>query len=114
NKTSRRCHHASAANTGLQVVIVALERDLSFRFPLMCGDDVRHVQQALIRAGKLSGTADGIFGEQTKAAVRDFQKEPNADNPIIAVDGIVGRDTWSALFSERAAVPPAAGPAVPG
>jgi soluble lytic murein transglycosylase-like protein len=80
----------------------------------MCGDDVRHVQQALIRAGALaSGTADGIFGEKTQAAVRVFQKKLNVNNPQIAVDGIVGRDTWSALFSQRVAVPIDAGPTVP-
>jgi hypothetical protein len=92
---------------------VALERELSFRFPMMCGDDVRHVQQALIRAGALPGAADGIFGEKTKQAVLAFQNQLKARNPSVNVDGIVGRDTWSALFSDRAAVQPAAGLTVP-
>ena len=30
---------------------LVLDRDLSFRFPLLSGEDVRAVQQALIRAG---------------------------------------------------------------
>ena len=35
---------------------------------------------------------DGIFGAQTEAAVRKFQEIAN-----LAVDGIVGRETWYAL-----------------
>ena len=36
---------------------------------------------------------DGIFGPRTEAAVRDFQSNEN-----LAVDGIVGRNTWTALL----------------
>lgn len=36
--------------------------------------------------------ADGIFGPNTKAAVEDFQ-----ENRGIAVDGVVGDETWGAL-----------------
>jgi peptidoglycan hydrolase-like protein with peptidoglycan-binding domain len=36
---------------------------------------------------------DGIFGPKTEAAVRDFQQNEN-----LAVDGIVGRQTWTALL----------------
>jgi peptidoglycan hydrolase-like protein with peptidoglycan-binding domain len=37
---------------------------------------------------------DGIFGPKTDAAVRDFQQNEN-----LSVDGIVGRQTWTALLS---------------
>jgi peptidoglycan hydrolase-like protein with peptidoglycan-binding domain len=36
---------------------------------------------------------DGIFGPRTEAAVRDFQQNEN-----LGVDGIVGRQTWTALL----------------
>lgn len=89
---------------------MALVRDLAFRLPMQTGADVREVQQALARAGVLNPSgADGIFGPGTRDAVIAFQKMLHARNPAIAVDGIVGRDTWSALFSDRAATDPTGG-----
>jgi peptidoglycan hydrolase-like protein with peptidoglycan-binding domain len=41
---------------------------------------------------KLNINADGIFGSDTEKAVRRFQREK-----ALAVDGVVGRQTWSAL-----------------
>ena len=38
---------------------------------------------------------DGDFGSDTESAVRQFQKRS-----CIAVDGIVGKDTWAELLSE--------------
>jgi zinc D-Ala-D-Ala carboxypeptidase len=38
---------------------------------------------------------DGIFGPKTEAAVRDFQQNAN-----LAVDGIVGTQTWTALLRQ--------------
>ncbi len=83
-----------------------LGRELSWKFPLMRGDDVREVQRALIRDGSLTGSADGIFGPATHDGVVAFQRKLRARNPTIDVDGIVGRDTWSALFSDRASADP--------
>ena len=40
------------------------------------GDDVRQLQQALIDLGFLKGSADGIFGSKTEAAVRASRKVP--------------------------------------
>ena len=40
--------------------------------------------------------ADGKFGAKTESAVRKFQ----ADNGLV-VDGICGRNTWSALQSSQ-------------
>ena len=91
---------------------MALARELSFRLPLQRGDDVRAVQQALIRAGTLAGAADGIFGPATHRAVVDFQRRMQARHPGFAADGIVGRQSWSALFPE-AAPHPLAGAAIP-
>lgn len=79
-----------------------LSRELSWRFPMMKGDDVREVQRALIRDGSLDAGADGIFGQMTSEAVKQFQRKLRERNPKIDVDGVVGRDTWSALFPDLA------------
>jgi peptidoglycan hydrolase-like protein with peptidoglycan-binding domain len=93
---------------------MALDRELAFRLPMMTGDDVRRVQQALVRAGVLTASgADGIFGPGTREAVVAFQRQMAARNPAITVDGIVGRDTWSALFPDSAAAQPAPGVSAP-
>jgi peptidoglycan hydrolase-like protein with peptidoglycan-binding domain len=41
--------------------------------------------------------ADGVFGDQTEAAVIKFQSEHNLD-----ADGIVGAMTWAALEAKAA------------
>jgi hypothetical protein len=94
-------------------VTSTLARELAWRLPLLCGDDVREVQRALMRDGSFSGGADGIFGPATHDAVVAFQRKLNARNRAIDIDGIVGRDTWSALFPYRAAVRTALGFEVP-
>lgn len=50
------------------------------------GDDVRALQN------RLGIKADGIFGPQTAAAVRDFQTKAG-----LSADAIVGTKTWGAL-----------------
>lgn len=50
------------------------------------GDDVKKLQQ------QLGITTDGIYGKQTEAAVRDYQKKNN-----LAVDGIAGNQTLGSL-----------------
>ena len=61
------------------------------------GTDVAYVQQRLRDLGYLSGRADGIFGNATERAVRDFQ----AANGLTA-DGVVGPRTMRALESTSA------------
>ncbi len=56
------------------------------------GVGVRRAQYLLRHHGANIG-ADGIFGPQTDAAVRQFQQARN-----LAVDGIVGPQTWIALI----------------
>ena len=56
------------------------------------GTLVKTMQTKLIRWGYLTGTADGVFGPKTKAAVILFQKR----NGLVA-DGIVGTKTAQAM-----------------
>lgn len=59
------------------------------------GDDVKKLQQALVDAGYDVGKSgvDGIYGNATAAAVKQYQK----DNGL-AVDGIAGQYTLGSLY----------------
>lgn len=63
------------------------------------GNITRLIQQRLLNRGYTSlkehGGADGCFGGGTTTAVKNLQK-----NKGIGVDGIVGRNTWKALYSK--------------
>lgn len=59
--------------------------------PFMGGEDIRQVQQALIKAG-IDVKDDGIFGENTKTAVVQFQQREG-----LIPDGIVGPATLTEL-----------------
>ena len=56
------------------------------------GESVRQVQSRLNELGYWSGTADGIFGNNTLSAVRRFQSAKG-----LSADGIVGPKTYAAL-----------------
>ena len=71
------------------------------------GEEVREVQWRLSQWGYYQGAVDGIFGPQTYSAVRLFQQRNG-----LAVDGIVGRNTFNALGLPHRAPRPAA-PAAP-
>lgn len=60
--------------------------------PMLRGDDVRELQRRLNRLGFDTGHVDGAYGEQTQAAVRDFQL-----NAGLGPDGIAGQQTVQAL-----------------
>lgn len=65
--------------------------DLRLLIPPMQGERVRQLQEDLANVG-ISITVDGIFGEQTDAAVRKFQAEQG-----LSVDGIAGFVTQTKL-----------------
>jgi N-acetylmuramoyl-L-alanine amidase len=69
------------------------DRLLWRRAPMVRGDDVAEVQRLLGALGFDTGRVDGIFGDQTAVALRDFQR-----NAGLPVDGIVGPDTLTALL----------------
>ena len=87
------------ANTITPVpTIPALTRTLRLTSPYMTGDDVLLLQQRLLALGYTEiGTADGILGPNTDAAVRIFQTRNR-----LAIDGIVSQTTWNAIFSSTA------------
>ncbi|MBD5640348.1 N-acetylmuramoyl-L-alanine amidase [Clostridium botulinum] len=72
----------------------------SFSTPPTCrqgarGGITKTLQQMLINIGYPVGSygADGVFGNGTVIAIKALQKDCN-----LSVDGIVGRETWKALF----------------
>lgn len=56
------------------------------------GDEVKQIQTKLKRWGYYNGNVDGIYGSQTLAAVKSFQKKNG-----LTVDGIAGPKTLSAM-----------------
>ena len=60
----------------------------------MSGESVVILQKILISLNFLSGSADGVFGAQTSAAVKAAQANFNLEP-----DGVVGPATWRALLN---------------
>lgn len=58
------------------------------------GTQVKVLQWLLADKGQSPGNADGIFGKNTLAAVKAFQKAQG-----LSVDGIVGKNTWGKLLA---------------
>lgn len=68
------------------------DRMVYLRSPMTRGDDVTDLQQRLGRLGFDAGWIDGVFGPDTEAALREFQR-----NQGVTADGVVGRETVAAL-----------------
>jgi hypothetical protein len=90
-------------------------RTLRYVFPLIRGEDVRAVQQALIalHVDPPCGSADGVYGIHCATAVKTFQQHYNVAGRVtggaLPVDGQVDLPTWTALFlSAQGAQAPAA------
>ncbi|MGD1703591.1 peptidoglycan-binding domain-containing protein [Dapis sp. BLCC M229] len=60
------------------------------------GNDVESLQITLNEIGYGNLVVDGIFGSNTEKAVKQFQKDMS-----LAVDGIVGQNTWYVLLIDR-------------
>lgn len=56
------------------------------------GNDVKLIQQTLLKYGYFSGTVDGVFGKATYDAVVYFQRKNG-----LKADGVVGKSTAAAL-----------------
>ena len=68
------------------------DRPLYRRTPALRGDDVAELQQRLCALGFDTGRVDGIFGDATALALREFQQ-----NSALPVDGIAGGETLDEL-----------------
>jgi hypothetical protein len=64
------------------------------------GPDVKEAQEKLAELGYDVGLVDGIFGNKTRSAVRQFQ----TDNDL-PVTGIIDDDTWDTLKDAKKAEP---------
>lgn len=76
------------------------DRFLYRRTPMLRGDDVAELQRRLSALGFDTGRVDGIFGDATAGALRDFQR-----NAGLPVDGIAGAATLQSLLRVQARVP---------
>jgi len=72
------------------------ERLIYLRSPFYRGDDVRQLQDYLNTLGFNTGQVDGIYGETTERAVREFQR-----NVGLPSDGIFGPSTLNAIHNFR-------------
>ncbi|HZD59966.1 MAG TPA: peptidoglycan-binding protein, partial [Anaerolineae bacterium] len=72
------------------------DRLLYLRSPFFRGDDVRKLQKYLNTLGFNTGRVDGIYGETTERAVREFQQ-----NIGLPSDGIFGQSTLAAIQNLR-------------
>ncbi|MCA1726436.1 MAG: N-acetylmuramoyl-L-alanine amidase [Actinobacteria bacterium] len=75
------------------------DRTLYLHLPYLQGDDVLVLQRRLDVLGFDPGRHDGIFGDRTDRALRDFQR-----NVGLPVDGIVGATSVQALDRLRTGV----------
>lgn len=80
--------------------MVYASRFLRYENILMRGPDVTVLQKKLNSKGYNAGAVDGIFGEKTQLAVKTFQQSHS-----LPVDGIVGPETWSRLYSSPLLLP---------
>lgn len=78
------------------VIILSLQQGISINAATYKvgskGDTVKQIQTKLKNWGYYTGSADGVFGEQTKKAVISFQKKNG-----LTADGAVGKKTLAAL-----------------
>ncbi len=93
-QTALYSENAIPANNGAAEEETAKQQTLRYGSE---GEEVKTLQNRLITLGYLSGKADGIYGKNTKAAVKEFQKKNN-----LSADGVAGVLTQDALYSDKA------------
>lgn len=65
----------------------------------MSGENVRKLQEKLVALGYLNGSADGVFGGKTEAAVQAFQQASG-----LPASGIADSETQRCLYAAKAVV----------
>lgn len=60
------------------------------------GEEVRQAQTLLQQQGLYNGPIDGVYGLQTRNAVRAFQRSKN-----LVADGVIGTNTWSVMLNPQ-------------
>ena len=73
-----------------------VKRLLKLTSPLMKGDDVKEFQTLVNAEGYSPGKMDGVYGDNSAAACKAFQKASG-----LSVDGMCGDKTWAALEGRR-------------
>lgn len=87
--------YEKAEESGEKEAKPTFKRLLKYKSPMMRGGDVKSLQRLLAKAGQKPGAADGIFGKNTRNAVKSFQRAKR-----LTVDGIAGKNTITALGGE--------------
>lgn len=72
------------------------DRLIYLRSPFFRGDDVKELQRNLNMLGFNTGQVDGVYGETTERAVREYQR-----NVGLQSDGIFGPSTHAAIQNFR-------------
>ncbi|MBQ6369809.1 MAG: peptidoglycan-binding protein, partial [Parasporobacterium sp.] len=80
-----------------ETAVPAIVRDETLLKKGMTGDSVLSLQQALIRNGYLHAEADGIFGNKTEKALKQFEVYND-----LSVTGMVDQTLLSKVLSENA------------
>ena len=91
SQTQSKLYSATAKYASNPVVTANPEQTRSLSLG-MSGNDVYALQQRLIELRYLTGVADGFFGEETRAALIEFQKNNN-----LTADGNAGASTLKKL-----------------
>ena len=76
----------------LLFAILTLPANAAVYRPGSSGETVKQIQTNLKKWGYYKGAVDGIYGSQTTAAVKSFQRKNG-----LSVDGVVGTKTLAAL-----------------
>lgn len=84
--------YVKAAETSEKEAKPTFTRLLKYKSSMMRGEDVRTLQKLLTKAGQKAGAIDGIFGKNTRNAVKSYQRAKR-----LTVDGIAGKNTITAL-----------------
>lgn len=91
NAEARKTEEAEVPVAPLRTIFIDLGKRGYYAFS-DTDENIKLIQNFLKELGYKSGKTDGIYGEKTLQAVRNFQKDEN-----VSLDGIFGPETFGAL-----------------